>query len=124
MLHSQPSPAAVVTSDQLAYAWGKWVRDSMGSVSGVGRSARKHDQLPQISFVMLTAFGVAYAAQPDGIDKEVFKAQFLRGADNIKCEAARLGISRQHYYRLLASFLERTYSAAVQIACNIGGGIQ
>lgn len=65
------------------------------------------------------AFNLAVQAQPNAIDKDVFMGHYLRGCSNIKSEAARLGIGRPHYYRLLNAFLGRSYQSAQQIASQI-----
>lgn len=97
----------------MAVAWGVWVRQrSFGG--DVGRSASPND-VPNVGLMQLISFNLAYQAQPSALDKMVFEAHYLKGTNSVKSEAARLGISRQHYYRLLDAFLTRIYTASQQI---------
>ena len=61
----------------------------------------------------LLAFEVAYSSQPrDALDVRVFTAHYLHGVKNIKREAERYGVSRQHWYRLVCACRQRIYTAS------------
>ena len=111
-----------------AGAWGELVRESATSISSAdadkkaGRSAARSKPAQPICHTRpeylqaMLAYGVAVQLHPDGIDKDVFKAHYVRGANNVKAEAARIGVSRVHYYRLLESFVLRVYQHATRIS--------
>jgi hypothetical protein len=61
----------------------------------------------------LVAFELAYTAQPrDALDVRVFAAHYLHRVRNIKREAERFGVSRQHWYRLVRDCRQRIYVAS------------
>lgn len=64
---------------------------------------------------LLAAFHLAYLAQPDALDKEVFMAYYLVRTKPNKRAAAALGISIRHYYRLLGEFRVRVYAMAKRL---------
>lgn len=95
------------------------MRETTGANHAVGRSAKKAIPAPVVGYITLMAYNLAVQAQPNALDKDVFTSHYLRGCSNIKAEAARLGVSRRHYYRLLDAFLARTNQAAQQIALSM-----
>jgi hypothetical protein len=67
---------------------------------------------------LLAAFHLAYLVQPDSLDKEVFNAHYVVRAKPVKSSASLLGISRQHYYRLLGEFRIRVHALAKHLQAN------
>lgn len=104
----------------MASAWGRWVRETTAPQHAAGRSARRSQVARPVGYVSLMAYNLAVQAQPNAIDKDVFLGHYLQGCSNVKAEAARLGVSRTHYYRLLNAFLGRVQHSAQQIALQMG----
>lgn len=104
----------------MASAWGCWVRETTAHPRDVGRSAQRVAATRPLGYVSLMAYNLAVQAQPNAIDKDVFLGHYLHGCSNVKAEAARLGVSRTHYYRLLNAFSARVHHSAQQIALQIG----
>jgi hypothetical protein len=64
----------------------------------------------------LSAFHIAFTAQPeDALDRRVFELHYYYRVRNVKSAAAALGVSRQHWYRLVADCRARVYAASRQI---------
>lgn len=64
----------------------------------------------------LSAFHLAVLGQPaDALDRQVFELHYLWRVRNVKAAAAAVGISRQHWYRLVREFRARVYAAALEI---------
>lgn len=74
-----------------------------------------------IASAELAAFHLAVLGQPsEALDRKVFELHYYWGVRNVKASAATLGISRQHWYRLVNDFRERAYRASREIlAANI-----
>lgn len=65
----------------------------------------------------LAAFHLAVISQPQALDRFAFEYHYLHQANrNIKVHAAKLGVSRSHWYRLIDSFTRRVYAASREIA--------
>lgn len=65
----------------------------------------------------LAAFHLAVISQPQALDRFAFEYHYLHQANrNIKVHAAKLGVSRSHWYRLIKSFTRRVYAASREIA--------
>lgn len=65
---------------------------------------------------MMAAFHLAVQGQPRrALDRQVFELHYLWRVRNVKAAASAVGISRQHWYRLVRDFRARAYSAAVDI---------
>lgn len=64
----------------------------------------------------LAALHLAVIAQPaDELGRQVFELHYLWSVRNVKAASAALGISRQHWYRLLRGFRRRVYIASQSI---------
>lgn len=62
---------------------------------------------------LLSAFHIAYTCQPrEALDRQVFDAYYVHRIKPIKRAADALGVSRQHFYALLAAFRIRVANAA------------
>jgi hypothetical protein len=88
------------------------VRGTAGAPTG-GRDA--------IASAELMAFHLAVLGQPaDSLDRRVFELHYYWRVRNVKAAAAELGISRQHWYRLVRDFRARVFIASKEIfASNI-----
>lgn len=65
----------------------------------------------------MAALWIAVVAQPrEALDRRVFELHYIHRVRNIKAAAAAVGVSRQHWYRLLRDFRRRIVMAAWQIA--------
>lgn len=64
----------------------------------------------------LAAFHLAVLGQPaEALDRQVFELHYLWRVRNVKAAAAAVGISRQHWYRLVREFRARVYAASQEI---------
>ena len=64
----------------------------------------------------MSALHLAVIAQPvEALDRRVFTLHYVYSVSNVKAGAAALGISRQHWYRLLRAFGVRVRAAAGSI---------
>ena len=64
----------------------------------------------------LMAFHLAFLAQPEeALDRRAFELHYYRRVRNIKAAAQAMGVSRQHWYRLVADCRQRIYIASKQI---------
>lgn len=64
----------------------------------------------------LSALHVAIISQPkEALDRVVFECHYVLRLSNIKASAAAIGVSRQHYYRMLKEFRRRIDQASKQI---------
>lgn len=64
----------------------------------------------------LMAFHIAFLAQPeDALDRRAFALHYYVGVRNVKAAAAAIGVSRQHWYRLVADCRQRIHTASLQI---------
>ncbi|CAN7168501.1 hypothetical protein LJR118_000282 [Acidovorax sp. LjRoot118] len=68
----------------------------------------------------LAAFHLAYIGQPDALDKRVFALYYVYRIKPIKSAAAALGISREHFHRVLAAFRSRVFRTSRDIASEQG----
>ena len=111
--------------DQLCEKWLAWSRSrklygpAPAQTSLLGRLTIKETchqpSIDAIASAKLMAFHFAYTCQPDTLEKRVFDFYYLQRVRPIKSAAAALGISTQHYYRLLARFRMRVYKAALAL---------
>lgn len=90
----------------------------LGRLSGCGMRPMHPDGPNAISSAELSAFHIAYTCQPDAIDKQAFDLYYLRRAKPVKTVAGALGITRQHFHRLVNDFRRRVASAADAIAAD------
>lgn len=114
--------------DMLCEQWLAWCRTRQfyapapisGTVLGkLSGSTRPAVQVDAKCSAELAAFHLAYIGQPqDALDRQVFDAYYVRRARPIKRVAESLGISRQHFYVLLAAFRVRVARSAKAIAAE------
>lgn len=104
----------------LCTAWGVWQREAncIAAQGGQGRAGRTG---PTASYMDIVSLHTAIQLQPRSLDRRVFELYYLHAVCNIKCEAARLGISRVHFYRLLWAFQGRVYRMANRVASSLQG---
>lgn len=120
--------------DELFERWSAWCKtrryyappSGMGNVLGQLRGSTRPSRQPPNAkcSTSLAALHLAIKGQPeDALDSKVFWLYYGERASNIKQVAHVLGISRQHFYRLLRAFSQRVLIAAKQIeADNIAAG--
>lgn len=120
--------------DELFEAWSAWCRtrryfvpaqsggNILGKMRGSSRPLRQPPDAKCSSF--MPALHLAILGQPrESLDARVFWAYYGDRTTHIKATAYVLGISRQHFYRLLRAFGRRVYIAAKQIeAANVAIG--
>lgn len=115
--------------DVLCEQWVSWCRTRRlygpapisGTVLGrlSGSSTRPMVAVDAICSAEMSAFHIAYTCQPrDSLDRQVFDAFYVLRVKPIKRVADALGISRQHFYALLAAFRVRVWNAASAIAAD------
>lgn len=109
--------------DALCERWVAWTRTRrlygpapalagvLGKLSGSSTRPLKPGGPDAISSAELSAFHIAYTCQPDAIDKRVFDLYYVHRVKPIKRAADALGISRKHFYDVLASFRVRVAHA-------------
>lgn len=90
----------------------------LGRLSGCGMRPMLPDGPDAISSAELSAFHIAYTCQPDAIDKQAFDLYYLRRAKPVKTVAGALGVSRQHFHRMVNDFRRRVAHAADAIAAE------
>lgn len=105
---------------RLCEAWADWCRAGAvpGITAGLVSPAAVHDHprrrsadadVPPVARIV--SFHLAVISQPGALDRHVFELHYLQGSRNIKAAAARLGISRPHWYRLVNDFRRRVFDA-------------
>lgn len=114
--------------DELCEQWLAWCRTRQlygpAPISGtvLGKLSGKTKPVVELDArcsAELAAFHLAYVGQPqDALDRQVFDAYYVRRARPIKRVANSLGISRQHFYALLAAFRARVARSAKAIAAE------
>jgi hypothetical protein len=114
--------------------WSAWCRtrryfvppSSMGNILGQLRGPSRPSRQPPNAkcSTNMAALHLAIKGQPEeSLDTRVFWLYYGERAGNIKQAAYVLGISRQHFYRLLRAFTARVLIAAKQIeADNVAAG--
>lgn len=113
---------------ELFEAWARWVRTRRFYVkpslpaSLLGRLRTKGTGRPSnggpnaVASAELMALHLAMLAQPsESLDRRVFELHYFWRVSNIKVAADSLGISRQHWYRLLKDFRLRVHAASREI---------
>ena len=90
----------------------------LGRLSGTSTRPLHPDGPDAISSAELSAFHIAYTCQPDAIDKQAFDLYYLRRAKPVKTVAGALGVSRQHFHRMVNDFRRRVAHAADAIAAE------
>jgi hypothetical protein len=80
---------------------------------GTGRGGEGPDAMLSAE---LSAFHMAYLSQPtESLDRKAFELHYYWRVRHIRVAALELGISRQHWYRLVADFRIRTYRQSLQV---------
>jgi hypothetical protein len=113
---------------ELALSWAHWARTRhyyakpslppslLGRLQARGSVRRSKDGPDAIAGAELVAFHLAYLAQPaDALDRKAFALHYLHRVRNIKTAAAELGVSRSHWYRLVAECRDRIFQAHLRI---------
>jgi hypothetical protein len=116
---------------ELALSWAHWCRTRhyyvkpslppslLGRLQARGSVRRAKDGPDAIAGAELAAFHLAWLAQPaEALDRQAFALHYLHGVRNIKTAAAQLGVSRSHWYRLVAECRERICRASQQILAD------
>lgn len=114
---------------ELFEQWSAWCRtrrffappSSVGNILGQLRGPSRPSRQPPNAkcSTSMAALHLAIKGQPeDALDTKVFWLYYGERTGNIKQAAYVLGISRQHFYRLLRSFTERVRIAAKQIEAD------
>lgn len=119
---------------ELFEQWSAWCRtrrfyappSSVGNILGQLRGPSRPSRQPPSAkcSTSMAALHLAIKGQPeDALDSKVFWLYYGERANNIKQASYVLGISRQHFYRLLRAFSQRVLIAAKQIeADNVAAG--
>ena len=116
--------------DELFEAWSHWcatrrfyapapvTTSLLGKLSSKSRPMRGDG--PDIPCsTSLSALHLAILGQPpESLDTQIFWAHYGARAVSIKTVAEKLGISRQHYYRLLKGFCQRVVAVSKYIESN------
>lgn len=123
--------ASTAHIDDLCNRWAAWCRTRryygppplgdgvLGKLTTKG-SRRSKGGPNAVNSAELSALNLAIVAQPYDTARRVFELHYLYAVSNIKTAATELGISRGHWYRLLAEFRTRVYSAHQRIlAANL-----
>lgn len=80
---------------------------------GTGRGGEGPDAMLSAE---LSAFHMAYLSQPsESLDRKAFELHYYWRVRHIRVAALELGISRQHWYRLVADFRARTYRHSLHV---------
>lgn len=130
--------AAFARLKELLEAWAWWcntrryfapLRRSGITLGNLARSRRPFDRAaggPDAgcsSQMVALNTAIHGCASRGALHGEVFVVHFCERPDNIKAAAARIGISRRHYYRLLEAFCLEVLAAAAAIeASNLQAG--
>lgn len=118
-----------VDLEAVCWAWASWCRTRrlyvkpslppslLGRLRTPGTGRSKPGGGPDApASAELMAFHIAYLAQPeDALDRRVFTLHYYVNVRNVKAAAAAVGVSRQHWYRLVSDCRQRIYTASRQI---------
>lgn len=115
--------------DALCESWVQWCRTRRfygpaplrGTVLGrlSGSSTRPMAQVDVPCSAEMAAFHIAYTCQPpEALDRQVFDAYYVHRIKPVKRVADALGVSRQHFYALLAAFRVRVANAAENVMAD------
>lgn len=129
--HSEDCPSADVDEqrdlDALCEQWVRWkatrrfyappskIGSILGQLSGSRTRPLASDGPNAICSAELAAFHIAYASQPDALDKRVFDMYYVHRVAPVKTAAAALNISRSHFYLVLADFRKRVYWSSLSL---------
>lgn len=123
---TESETAELASQDELFEAYAHWCRTRnffgpppvAGSVLGrLQKRTRRSNGPPDANCnAMLAALHIAVVAQPaEALDRKVFQLHYLYNVASVKQAAAALGVSRNHWYRLLRAFRARVISSARSI---------
>jgi hypothetical protein len=111
--------------DELFSAYGHWCRtrgffgpppvtgNLLGKLTTKSRARGKTGGPDAACSAQLSALHLAVIAQPaEALDRRVFTLHYLYNVASVKQSADALGISRNHWYRLLRAFRSRVISSA------------
>lgn len=124
---AQAATEAEVSIDDLCWSWVHWTRTRRlfgkpsAPVSLLGRLRSRSPSRPSTGgpdaacSAELSAFHLAYLAQPISTARHVFDMHYLQGVRDIKTAAAGLGIGRQHWYTLLRQFRGAVHQSSLHI---------
>ena len=115
--------------DALCESWVQWCRTRRfygpaplrGTVLGrlSGSNTRPMAAVDSVCSAEMAAFHIAYTCQPaDALDRQVFDAYYVHRIKPVKRVADALGVSRQHFYVLLAAFRVRVANAADHVLAD------
>jgi hypothetical protein len=120
--------AADERQHQVCEAWSSWCRTRrffgrpslpaslLGKLAGSPARAPSANGPDAVCSAQLSALHLAVLAQPvEALDRQAFEAHYLWRVRNIKAAAAALGVSRQHWYRLVRDFRTRVFNASIEI---------
>lgn len=129
------APAAADV-DALCQQWAAWCltrryytappidASLLARLSADARPRRKSRWPNAVCSAELAAVHLAVLAQPiSALDMQIFALTYTFRVRNVKAAASGLGVSRQHWYRLLAASRARVYAASREIlAHNLAAG--
>jgi len=113
--------------NQVCEAWAHWSRTRrfygppplaasvLGKLQKRTGTLRPQDMEVPCSASLLAMHMAIVAQPPEGIDAKVFRLHYEYRVKNVKAAAGVMGISRQHWYRLLREFRRRVYAASREI---------
>ena len=115
--------------EALCWRWAAWAKrkglyvrlglspNLLGRLRSKGPGRGKPGGGPDFDLsAQLAAFHIAFLAQPENaLDRRVFALHYYVGVRNVKAAAAAVGVSRQHWYRLVADSRQRIHTASLQI---------
>lgn len=114
--------------NELCEAWARWchtrrlyVKPSapvslLGKLRQPGTGRSSSGGPDAANSAQLSAFHLAVLAEPESaLDRRVFELHYYWQVRNVKSAAADLGISRQHWYRLLRDFRVRAHRSSLAI---------
>ncbi len=120
--------AADSDRNELCERWARWCETRRFYVkpsvppSLLGRLRSKGPSRPSsggpdaLADPALMALHLAVLGQPaEALDRQVFELYYRWRVANVKAAAAALGISRQHFYRVLRDFRRRVVNASREI---------
>jgi hypothetical protein len=116
------------TLHELCEAWSAWCRTRrffgrpsmpaslLGKLTSRTRVASQPGGPNAPCNAQLAALHLAVLGQPaDALDRQVFELHYLWRVRNVKAAASAVGISRQHWYRLVRDFRARVAAAGREI---------
>ena len=125
---AEVTPEGQPDINELCEAWAWWAQSRgmyvkpslpvslLGRLTAKGTGRSSGGGPDAIAGAELMAFHLAFLAQPqDALDRRVFELHYYRRVRNVKVAALTVGVSRQHWYRLVRDCRQRIYAASRQI---------